>query len=723
MSEMNMEFNEEFRNLYNLVERTSANVFLTGKAGTGKTTFLKYLRAHSSKRMVVAAPTGVAAINAGGVTLHSLFQLPFEPFLPGMVHNERYHFSREKQNIIRSLDLLVIDEISMVRADVLDAVDDTLRFVRRNQNPFGGLQLLLIGDMQQLPPVLTSAEENFYREHYPSSYFFHSHALSRSGYCYVELTKIYRQTETKFVDLLNAVRNNCLTGEQLDELNSHYKPGFDPDEAEGYIRLTTHNNKARVVNEQKLADLPGETFSFTAEVTGSFLESSYPTDKVLVLKKGAQVMFIKNDPNPEKAYFNGKIGIVSAITNEGVMVTFPDGTRAEAPRLKWDNVQYELNDTTKEIEEKVIGSFLQIPLRLAWAITIHKSQGLTFDKVMLDANAAFAHGQVYVALSRCRTLDGLVLSSPLSASAILNDDVILSFSQQVKTCAVSGQQISEMEKAYGEHLLVEQFDFSAINGTLLAFIRIFAETLSHVYDNLSHYVKTQQAVFQTEVVEVGIKFQNQALSLSRTKDPALQERITKASNYFSEKIETILGDLPSKLAVEINRKEVQKRYAALREDLKHQLDVKRGTLKKSATIFTIESYLHEKAMALIDEAEVKRRAIKKDREKKKKEPREKKIPTQQVSFDFYAQGMKPEQIAKERGLSVNTILGHLTAFVADGTIPVTDFVPQDHVTAIEEYVDSHSGLKGMKEIYDGLNEKYTYEEIKMVLSMPKYHQW
>ena len=725
-----MEISEEFKNLYDLVEHTASNVFLTGKAGTGKTTFLKYLREHSAKRMVVAAPTGVAAINAGGVTLHSLFQLPFEPFLPGVSRPEKFNFSREKLRIIRSLDLLVIDEISMVRADLLDAVDDVLRFARKNQNAFGGLQLLLIGDMQQLPPVLTNQEENMLRSYYQSSYFFNSHALSKAGYCCVELTKVYRQTETRFIDLLNAVRTNSITSAQLQELNSHYVENFEPDELENYIRLTTHNYKAKVVNEQKLEELGNPAFSFRATVTGTFPESSYPTDEVLTLKKGAQVMFIKNDPQPEKAYYNGKIGVVSAISEDNILVTFPDGTSANAVPLDWKNVQYELNENTRELEEKEIGSFQQVPLRLAWAITIHKSQGLTFDKVLLDAGNAFAHGQVYVALSRCRTLEGLVLNSPLPASAIKTDDVVLSFSDDMKAKKVSSSEISLMEKAYFDHLLTEQFDFTQLNGTLLMLVRLINENFSHLYDDLAHLVKKQHQQAQTEIVDVSAKFQKQALALSQKADPLLQERISKASAYFLSKIEEILNCLPERLKVDSVRKDIKKRYTALCEDFKLQLDVKRLTLKKAETAFSVEQYLKTKAFALSGETEQPakkgRDARRKTSESKpsaeKKAPAEKKIPTVQVSYDLYKQGKTPEQIAEERQLKVETILSHLSTYVANGELAVTDFVPKERVEVIGAYLDAHPDVAGLSAVREAIGEDYSYGEIKMVWSMPKYHQ-
>ncbi|MCQ2207133.1 MAG: helix-turn-helix domain-containing protein [Paludibacteraceae bacterium] len=726
-----MEFNDEFRNLYKLVERTASNVFLTGKAGTGKTTFLKYLRQNSCKRMVVAAPTGVAAINAGGVTLHSLFQLPFEPFVPNSFQKDtNFRFSREKQNIIRSLDLLVIDEISMVRADLLDAVDATLRHIRRNQLPFGGLQLLLIGDMQQLPPVVQPHEEELLKAHYPTSYFFDSLALKKAGFSTVELTKIYRQSDATFVDLLNAVRTNTVNATQLTVLNARYNPNFDPEVEEGYIRLTTHNNKAKLVNDQKLEALPNPSFTFTATVTGNFPESSFPTDEKLVLKKGAQVMFVKNDPSPEKAFFNGKIGVVSSLGETSITVQFPDGKTVDAPLLSWDNSQYELNEKTKAIEEKVIGTFSQFPLRLAWAITIHKSQGLTFDKVILDANSAFAHGQVYVALSRCRTLEGLVLSTQLSADAIKNDQRIQAFSDTARQQIVADEQLTVMESNYYEHLLLEQFDFSNINSILLSLSRVVSEYFSQAHLPLLHELKKQQENFQKEVVEVAAKFQAQATAYYRNRDERLQERVSKASTYFSGKLEEMVAPLLPKLKVEVTRKEVKTRYAALCEDLKLQSNVKTQTLKQAAESFTIASYLREKALALVGDDEEEQKRIRKSKSSKKKtaskekssEDKAPKIPTIQLSYDMYRSGKTPQQIADERGLALSTIVGHLSSYVANGTLSVTDFVPASKVEAIEQYLDSHPEVQTLTEVRAALGEDYTFSDIKMVWSLPKYRE-
>ena len=417
-----MEMSEEAKLALQIVETTGSNLFLTGKAGTGKTTFLRELKRTTSKRNVVLAPTGIAAINAEGVTIHSFFQLPFAPFVPdtSVLQSGRFKFSKQKIKIMRSLDLIVIDEISMVRADLLDAVDSVWRHYRRNDRPFGGVQLLLIGDLGQLAPVAKDEEWTLLSRYYETPYFFSSRALRQTDYSVVELTHVYRQSDRQFVELLNRVRDNHADAEVLRQLNSRYVPDFQPREEEGYIRLTTHNAMAQQINSAELDKLPGETFTFRAEVEGKFPELSFPTDEVLELKKDAQVMFVKNDSSPEKRYYNGMIGRITAISSKGFCVRPKDSNELiEVDQEEWENNRYELDETTKEIKEVREGLFRQYPVKTAWAITIHKSQGLTFEKATIDfGSGTFAGGQAYVALSRCRSLEGMTLCQPVTHTQV-----------------------------------------------------------------------------------------------------------------------------------------------------------------------------------------------------------------------------------------------------------------------------------------------------------------
>lgn len=406
-----MEHNKELATAWDFVEHTGTSIFLTGKAGTGKTTFLKTIKKRSSKRMIVVAPTGVAAINAAGMTIHSFFQLPLTPYVPGAAIRDRYDFSKEKRRIIRSIDMVVIDEISMVRADLLDAIDFVLRRYRDATQPFGGAQLLMIGDLQQLTPVVTPKDEEILRNYYSTPYFFGSKALQQINYVTIQLTRVYRQQDEAFINILNHIRDGKPTQADLALLNQRCKPFFIPRPEEGYIRLTTHNNMADSYNENELRKLSGRSITFTAEVKGEFPAQNYPAEERLVLKAGAQVMFIKNDPSGRHLYYNGRIGHITSISNNEISVRCAgDDEDIKVEPQEWENTRYVLNPTTKVIESQVQGVFRQYPLRLAWAITIHKSQGLTFEHAIIDAGRSFASGQVYVALSRCKSLEGLVLA-------------------------------------------------------------------------------------------------------------------------------------------------------------------------------------------------------------------------------------------------------------------------------------------------------------------------
>ena len=469
---MTMQMNEQFDLAFNFLQNTGTHLFLTGKAGTGKTTFLKRLKEVSPKRMIVVAPTGVAAINAGGVTIHSFFQLPFGPYIPSVgaagnqSNNYSNKFSRDKINIIRSLDLLVIDEVSMVRADLLDAISDVLCRYKDRTKPFGGVQLLLIGDLQQLAPVAKDEDWNLLKDHYASTFFFDSKALSESTYFSIELTHVYRQSDSVFINLLNNIRENCFDDETLQQLNRRYIPDFNPDDKQGYITLTTHNYQAQQINNRKLAELPGKSYRFTAEINNDFPEYSYPTDDNLELKCGAQVMFVKNDSSGDHRYYNGKIGKIVFINPNKITVVGEDGNEIQVEKETWSNVKYTINQETKEITETIAGTFSQYPLKTAWAITIHKSQGLTFEHAIIDASAAFSHGQVYVALSRCKTLEGLVLSSPITRNAMIKDLRIQEFSSSVAEKQPGKEQLEKAQQHYFEELVTELFNFDSIQQRL-----------------------------------------------------------------------------------------------------------------------------------------------------------------------------------------------------------------------------------------------------------------
>lgn len=407
-----------------IVEKTDMSLFLTGKAGTGKTTFLREVVRYAKKKCIVLAPTGIAAVNAGAMTIHSFFQFGLGPFVQGVIEPKSdFRINKSKLELIRHLQLLIIDEVSMVRADLMDHIDVELRRIRRNSKPFGGVQLLMIGDLQQLPPIAHGGEDELLRQYYKTLYFFSSAALKSMKYSCIELKNVYRQTDRHFIDILNHARDCTLTSQDISDLNARYIPGFSPKPEDGYIRLMTHNRQVDYVNETELEKLDSKPYTFVAAVTGTFPEESYPTADSLTLKKGAQVMFIKNDP--ERRFINGTLGEVKSIDKNSIAVRLAEsGAIIDVEPMEWQNIRYQFDEESKEIASKQIGRFKQYPLKAAWAITVHKSQGLTFDKAIIDVHAAFSPGQAYVALSRCRTLDGLVLSSPVSASVFMRDNAV-----------------------------------------------------------------------------------------------------------------------------------------------------------------------------------------------------------------------------------------------------------------------------------------------------------
>lgn len=590
----------EFELAETIISETNRHLFLTGKAGTGKTTFLKHIRETSSKRMVVVAPTGVAAINAGGMTIHSFFQINFGPYLPGQKALELQKIRKEKIGIIRTLDLLVIDEISMVRADILDAINDVLQRIRRNTKPFGGVQLLMIGDTQQLTPVVKDDEWAILSSTYETPYFFSSTALKKTEYACVELKTIFRQEDQHFINLLNHIRENTANQQIIDELNLHFRPNFQPKDDEGYIQLTTHNFSAQRINNQRLSALHSKEKTYTAMISGSFPENNYPTDFELHLKEGAQVMFIKNDSSPEKKYFNGKIGWVKSLSDDTIIIT--DKTEEiSVTREIWENVRYTINQENNEITTEIDGSFSQFPLKTAWAITIHKSQGLTFEKAIIDAKDSFSHGQVYVALSRCKTLEGMVLSSPLSLTSIKHDIRVESFNTQAENLIPDKNQLSLLKKDYQLEILNELFSFNEIANDISLFQRILIEYLSKDYPKLIEEIDLFKGNFEREVISIAKKFQTQLKTLMAEQQSALNERVRKAGLYFSEKCEQlILPILESCSNVESDNKETSKRLADRLSQTKSDVTVKFSALATCENGFNINAYFKAKNNAEID---------------------------------------------------------------------------------------------------------------------------
>ena len=547
-----IEKNEIFELAYRFVTETNENIFLTGKAGTGKTTFLKYVKDNATNNIVIAAPTGVAAINAGGVTLHSLFQLPFHPFLPTKNNKDellaKIRHNKNRLQILRKMELLVIDEISMVRCDVMDAIDTVLKSVRHNYNtPFGGVQLLCIGDLHQLQPVAKNEEWNILNEYYASPFFFDSLAIKEQTPLLIELNKIYRQKEQSFVNLLNKVRTNSMDADDFEDLHVRYNPNFSPSADEKYITLTSHNNQADLINQQKLQRLNEASFTYKAEVIGDFPEHIYPAEAELVLKEGAQVMFLKNDAIA-KRYFNGKIGVVQRLDDEKVVVDC-DGEQITVGKEIWENSKYTLNRNDGKLEQEIMGTFEQYPLRLAWAITIHKSQGLTFEKVMIDAGAAFSSGQVYVALSRCTSLEGIILLSKIPSSAITSNDNVVKGQQSLTVKGSLAERFEGARQIFTQQLVEHIFSFEEIEtavGGLAFHIKQHKEklllTMAVDGDNTAvGWIENVRLKIANDKA-VGLKFSSLVAQLMKEeatieKNSLLQQRITDAANHFIPKLD------------------------------------------------------------------------------------------------------------------------------------------------------------------------------------------
>ncbi len=613
---MDLDTNPQIELARDFLRNTGENIFLTGKAGTGKTTFLHQLRKESPKRMVVVAPTGVAAINAGGVTIHSFFQLSLGPQVPGSIPGEeepppggapkespiqRYH--RVKIAIFKSLDLLVIDEISMVRADLLDAIDRVLRRFRNRGKPFGGVQLLMIGDLQQLAPVAREQEWEILRRFYDTPYFFSSKALRESRFITIELKQIFRQSNLRFIELLNRIRENKVDNDTLESLNQRYDPGFDPADGEGWITLVTHNWQARSINETKLEKLSGEEFRFTAEISGDFPELSWPTEPELRLKTGAQVMFIKNDIAPEKRWYNGKIGRITALDHEKVEVTCQGETEPlEVEPAEWANMRYSLQEETKEIMEEQIGTFKQLPLKTAWAITIHKSQGLTFDKAIIDAQASFAHGQVYVALSRCRSLEGLVLGSPLTRMAIKTDDTVRDFTLEAESQAPGTADLEKAKGAYLIHLIGEILDFSPLLRNLRYTQKLCMENRETISGNLYEQLLKAEQGIREKLAPVAEKFLSQVKNLviwekRGADDPFLRERLQKAGEWFTGSGHSLLTQSLEEATMETDNRAVKKSILESSDRIAESLHLLLESWKVCRNGFTVEGVLRARAMA------------------------------------------------------------------------------------------------------------------------------
>ena len=724
--------NPELRIAWDFVENTGRSIFLTGKAGTGKTTFLKTVVERSCKRPIVVAPTGVAAINAGGVTIHSFFQLPFSPFVPGAKTDMKYDFSKQKRQIIASVDLLIIDEISMVRADLLDAIDAVLRRYREHNQPFGGIQLLMIGDLAQLTPVVTPEDEVMLKSYYDTPYFFGSRALQQLNYVTIQLEKVYRQQDDAFLSILNDIRKGNPSAETLAKLNSRVMnvhqtlaavpgasaPGVPAGafKDQNAIRLTTHNQLANFYNESELGKLTSKMFWYKAKVEGTFPEYSYPTADTLVLKVGAQVMFIKNDPTGRHRYYNGRIGKVTYLDEKKILVLCDGDEKAiEVEPLEWENARYSLNPETREIVSDIQGTFSQYPLRLAWAITIHKSQGLTFDRAIIDANQSFAPGQVYVALSRCRTLEGLTLASPIQTRAVINDERVDNYiDHQEEAARQSIAQLPILKQEYERQLLLQLFDFRSILYCEETMVRIMADHFMRSNASLMQLHNYAYSGLQQQVMNVAAKWTEHIrnLPIESLQHQDFLERVKRSAAYFSQTLDTLLIQTIQKTAeLKSDNKRAQNRLADALPDLRQQWFMHTTLLKNMAEEqFTVKGYLKHRQMAMLDAADDTKlkRFLKPQRPPKEK--------TTEVTLRLYKKKMTPVQIAAERGISVNTVLSHLVELAGEGKVDASDIVSADHREAIEKVVRMVGTDQGLSSIKNLCPPDVAWEEIRLVIA-------
>ncbi len=743
-----------------LVAHSDRHVFLTGRAGTGKTTFLRHLQRTTPKKNVVIAPTGVAAVNAGGVTMHSFFNLPFGMFIPDMPTQElpgfgeravtnkqtlfkNLRYQEGKRTLIEELELLIIDEVSMLRADALDAIDTILRSFRRSRQPFGGVQVLYIGDLFQLPPVVTRDEERLFFQHYRSPFFFDARVLQDAPPMVVELDVIHRQTDKTFISLLNAIRNNTASHEDLEILHRHYNPAADA--PEGVITLTTHNHLADRINRTKLDALPGALRSFEGELKGSFNESAIPGERTLQLKAGAQVMFTKNDAGETRRWFNGRIGKVSVIGEDELRVRFPDGTEVAVEKHVWRQIRYKFNEAKDSIDEEELGSWKQYPLRLAWAVTIHKSQGLTFEKAVIDAGAAFAPGQVYVALSRLTSMDGLTLKSRIPAGGIAMPEAVCNFCSHQADEDVLHTVIEQSEREYARRQLVRWFDLTpvvhSLRGHHAAYERrVIPESATAVKwsEEMMQHAEAHNATAQ--------KFLSQLQALLQRADAdgygPVHERVEKAAAFFRKAIEADLIAPLREHAKAWSIKSRSKKYFKDLEDLETALlSARRGFeqaerlaagLAGGGVALIIEeegpeekpaiSQMSSEAAGRTNGADAEARA---ERRRARAESGEKvarpgKGESVMVTFGLYKEGKSLVEIAETRAMARTTIEGHLAECVKRGELPVTALVGAEHRAMIEEALRTASMEVTLSDLKTTLPDEISYGEIKAVIA---HQEW
>jgi hypothetical protein len=739
------------------INQTQRSIFLTGKAGTGKTTLLREIIATTHKNTVVVAPTGIAALNAGGVTIHSMFQLPFSAFLPTYEASSQFtesvkfenkeslrrHFKMNnvKRNVIRNMELLIIDEVSMLRADLLDAIDFMMQSVRRNNRAFGGVQVLFIGDLLQLPPVIRDEEWRTLRHYYKGKFFFHSHVIQQNPPLYIELSKIYRQRDEVFITILNNLRNNHITAADMNFLNQYVKPDFDLKQNPGYITLTTHNAKADAINNQSISELAGKEYTFQPLIVGDFPEKIFPVDENLNLKVGAQVMFVKNDLNFEKRYFNGKMGVIKSLSDEEIFVFFPEENKTiEVEKYEWKNIRYKINDLTKEIEEEVLGTFTQYPLKLAWAITVHKSQGLTFDKAALDVSQVFLPGQAYVALSRLTSLNGLILLSPIAMNGISNDQDVMDYASNKATEEDLKKSLHFETKNFIHNYLINSFNWTELTqewrNHRFSYNQKAAGSEKSKHSLWAHKrLESMEALLdpsQKFILQLTKIFSNETVDLLFVK-----ERVDAAYDYFFKPMDKLVADLLHKMAEIQKFKKVKEYYEELAfvDDLQTKAVLRLMKAKLLIEIVTsgeaickdkltspliknyktgkLENIREEFRSSNTDIFQAEEPVVRYSSNKREKNAlKTAKKTTVEETYDLWIQKHSVQDIARLRTLTVQTVESHLIKLIQNKKIEITDVLPYDKILALREAFEFYQ-KESLSDLKEKHGDEFSWDELKM----------
>ena len=735
------------------INQTQRSVFLTGKAGTGKTTLLREIIETTHKNTVVVAPTGIAALNAGGVTIHSMFQLPFGGFIPDNSAPDfsestkfetkatlRRHFKMSglKKSVIRNMELLIIDEVSMLRADLLDAMDFMMQTVRKRNQPFGGVQVLFIGDLLQLPPVIRDDEWYTLKKYYKGKFFFHSHVVQQNPPLYIELDKIFRQTDDAFISVLNNLRNNQISKEDIAALNQYVQPDFDLKANKGYITLTTHNAKADSMNTEALEALEGKEWKYSPEITGDFPDKIFPLDEILRLKEGAQIMFVKNDLSFDKKYFNGKMGVVKSLSAKEILVHFPEENKTiEVEKYEWQNIRYKVNDTTKEIEEEVLGTFVHYPIKLAWAITVHKSQGLTFDKAALDVSQVFLPGQAYVALSRLRSLNGLILLSPLQMNGISNDQDVMDYSLNKASETHLENALHFETKNFIHQYLVQTFDWADLaqewrnhqfsyneksevssKAKYSYWAKEQTERIEKVVDPAKKFIQQLNVLFSQETVDLNHISDRMQAAYTYFFNPMdelvfeilwkLEEvkRLKKAKAYFEELV--LLEELQTKAVLRLMKAKLLIETVVAGETIsKEKLTSPDIKLYVSRKVAAIQATFKKVNANLIDDDLDEERYLPK---KKTKSPTKK--TTVEETYDLWKQNNSIAEIASIRVLTKQTIYGHFVKLIQSEKVAIEDIIPSDKLdelaAAFKDYKE-----ESLNALMEKHGDKFSWEEARM----------